>query len=380
MKNLKKLCAVGMLLAVSCIIASCSSEATHELVVDVNISDVIVNEARNPNDKEFKEVYDATLKSYKKKKGDFIEMFFSKAEELNPERPFVLYFKTNSELKMSASDEDVKEHFVSQKEFCLAATKEILSARLDRLGVLGVAYAKLDYKKEQVLIGISGDADENYLRRIVQSQGNLEFFEVFKSAELGGVLSEAISVDSQDDDPNTSALSKIRVYGDLFIVSVSDKAKVDKALKKKDVIVVFPSSLKFMWGDTPIELGKGEGKKFVLYPCKIPLNGRARVDASCVKEARLGQDSEAGRITIDITMTMEGSDKWEQMTTENVDRVIAMTMEGVVFSAPHVINVITGGTTQISGSFTEEEAKEIVAIFNAGYLPVGCLFNKLRKL
>lgn len=355
--------------AIISIMVSCSSPATHELVVDVNVSDVLMNEVRNPNKKEFKEVYNATMDSHKKKKGDFIEMFFIKAKELNPGTPFIRYFKTDSGLSMSSSDEEVKEHFIELRETSLDIVKEILSVRLDNLGV---TYAKVDSKKAQVKFGLSGAVDENKLRRLVQTSGNLQFFEMYRSEEIIGAWMNAASTNN--------SLKKVQSYGPFFFVSRAHKNEVDRAIKSKEIQDLFPRNLKCMWGYEVTENQDSGEKGYLLYLCKIPDNGRAFVDGSDVKGAVSGVDSSSGASTVDVTMTQEGSDKWAKMTTRNIDRSIAIVVSEKVMSAPNVINAITGGTTQISGSFSPEEAEELAHIISIGNLPVGCLFNKLKKL
>ena len=71
-----------------------------------------------------------------------------------------------------------------------------------------------------------------------------------------------------------------------------------------------------------------------------------------------------GEITINLSMTDAGADVWSRMTSENVGRIIAITINDVVYSAPVVRTAITGGNTQISGNFTFDEANELVELLN----------------
>jgi SecD/SecF fusion protein len=68
------------------------------------------------------------------------------------------------------------------------------------------------------------------------------------------------------------------------------------------------------------------------------------------------------------------------MTTENKDRIIAISMDSVVYSAPRVINPITTGRTQISGSFTFQEAEDLAGLLNGGALPAPCVIKELQKV
>ena len=64
-------------------------------------------------------------------------------------------------------------------------------------------------------------------------------------------------------------------------------------------------------------------------------------------------------------MSEDGQYIWADMTSANVGRIIAITMDNKVYSAPRVMNAITEGNTQISGSFSAEEAVNLAARINA---------------
>jgi len=66
----------------------------------------------------------------------------------------------------------------------------------------------------------------------------------------------------------------------------------------------------------------------------------------------------------------EGSDIFEDLTSSNIGKPIAIYIDNVLISAPVVQDAISGGNAQISGQFTVPEAKELVRNLNAGALPV----------
>ena len=99
-----------------------------------------------------------------------------------------------------------------------------------------------------------------------------------------------------------------------------------------------------------------------------------------IKNASTGYDQNEGKITVDLQMTEEGADKWSQMTQENTGRVISITMDDVVYSAPRVNEAIKGGRTQISGSFSINEAKDLSGLLNGGALPAPCVIKEQTKV
>ena len=73
---------------------------------------------------------------------------------------------------------------------------------------------------------------------------------------------------------------------------------------------------------------------------------------------------------IDFTLTSEGSKTFADVTTNLVNRQLAIIVDDVVISAPTVEGAITGGSGVITGSFTEARAKDLSTQLNAGALPV----------
>jgi protein-export membrane protein SecD len=73
---------------------------------------------------------------------------------------------------------------------------------------------------------------------------------------------------------------------------------------------------------------------------------------------------------IGLKFNKEGADLFEKITTENVDKTIAIYLDGILVSAPRVNQAISGGSAIIEGNFTIEEAKETVGRLNSGALPI----------
>ena len=117
-----------------------------------------------------------------------------------------------------------------------------------------------------------------------------------------------------------------------------------------------------------------------MYACRIPENGKARVNGSHIARASQGYDQVAGDITVDLSMNDEGMEQWSRMTSENINRLVAITMDNVVYSAPQVRGAINQGNTQISGSFTFDEANDLAGLLNGGALPAPLVIEEKTKV
>ncbi len=89
-----------------------------------------------------------------------------------------------------------------------------------------------------------------------------------------------------------------------------------------------------------------------------------------LKTANVVYDSQTGKPAISLQFTKEGGDKFAQITGRNIRRELPIILDDQVISAPVVQQQITGGSAQISGTFTIDQAKQLSVQLNAGALPV----------
>jgi SecD/SecF fusion protein len=73
-----------------------------------------------------------------------------------------------------------------------------------------------------------------------------------------------------------------------------------------------------------------------------------------------------------MTMNAEGAKTWARMTKDNIGKSIAISLDGYIYSFPTVNGEITGGSSQITGNFTVEEAKDLANTLKSGKMPAPC--------
>jgi len=89
-----------------------------------------------------------------------------------------------------------------------------------------------------------------------------------------------------------------------------------------------------------------------------------------LKRATLGFNQTTGSPEIFLEFNDEGAEFFEKITEKNIGSPVAVFLDGVPISIPTVQERITGGSAQITGRFTQEEARGLVRRFNAGALPI----------
>ncbi|MCI8646671.1 MAG: protein translocase subunit SecD [Firmicutes bacterium] len=124
------------------------------------------------------------------------------------------------------------------------------------------------------------------------------------------------------------------------------------------------------------QIGKTAQLQFAL------ADGTIVLDGSNVKDATTGT-AEDGGYAVNLQFDSEGADKFADATSKAYEGSVTSSYEGVqnnaimillddqIISAPGVRSgPITGGSCEISGSFTQEEAKNLAALIRGGALPV----------
>lgn len=87
-------------------------------------------------------------------------------------------------------------------------------------------------------------------------------------------------------------------------------------------------------------------------------------------QATLIFDSNSGKPGVGLEFTDEGARKFTEITKRNIGKPVAIVIDQDIISAPVVQAEITGGSAQITGDFTLDEAKNLSIQLNAGALPV----------
>lgn len=82
------------------------------------------------------------------------------------------------------------------------------------------------------------------------------------------------------------------------------------------------------------------------------------------------QGGVAGEPIVLVNFDSEGNERFQTLTRENTGEILAIFLDGNPISTPVIREEISGGTAQISGGFTPEEARVLVRDLNFGALPV----------
>lgn len=92
------------------------------------------------------------------------------------------------------------------------------------------------------------------------------------------------------------------------------------------------------------------------------------LDGSMLLDAKVGFDHNNESV-INFTLNSEGAQIFGDFTGKSVGKRLAIVLDGKVYSAPVIRERIGGGSGQISGGFTVEEASDLAIALRSGALP-----------
>ena len=149
--------------------------------------------------------------------------------------------------------------------------------------------------------------------------------------------------------------------------SIKDTSLVNQYLRMSKIKALF-SNIKFLWTFKAIDKEEQFLQLIAIHITrkdgKSPLYGDIITDARVVYEQQGG-----GTPQISMNMTADASIEWKHLTHDNVGKSVAIVLDNSVYSFPTVQNEISGGSSSITGNFTQDEAKDLVNILKAGKLP-----------
>ncbi len=377
------------------------------VTMDVSLEGLIKSLSNNPKDPQLLNALAEATRLKQNSDADYITLFRDAFKKQNPSANLSSIFAgAGKNIKVTDSDDKVTEEIRTIAKGAINQTYKILLKRIDKFGV-AQPNINLDENKGIITVELAGVQDAERVRKLLQSSANLQFWEVYNIGEIGKNIEDAdkalqnylngVTPDTSKTVADTSKsvkdttknvltkndkplINTIRFIGSqqdkngkqlyssaIASLELKDTAKANQYLNLDVVKNNFPANLKFLYGIE--EKDAKSSKKFVsLYAIKtIPGSEKAKLEGEGVEEASQQYD-ERSRPAVKMQMTPAGSRTWAKLTTDNVGKPIAIVLDDIVYSAPNVIGPIEGGSSEISGSFTVDEAQDLANILKSGKL------------
>ena len=347
-------------------------------------------------------------------RNDFITLFAEAWEETSNGMPLAQIFGTyemRDQIGPESTDEQVIEVIRAESESAISNSFNVLRNRIDRFGVTQPNIQKLG-NSGRILVELPGVKEPERVRKLLQGTASLEFWATYTNEEIEGYLAEANSVLAQilSAEEETPAVEETAeaAEGDLLAEELkqaendaaaeaelikqnplfallqpsgarghacigyahyADTAQINKYLAMSQIKQLFPPEFKPMWTVKASAMDPNENI-FELVAIKASSrDGKAPLDGGAVTDARVQYGNTGASPEVSMTMNAEGANVWARMTKDNIGRQIAIVLDGMVYSYPNVQSEISGGSSQITGQFTLEEAEDLANVLKSGKLP-----------
>ena len=381
------------------------------VVLEIEAAQVLASLA-NTDDPQFNQALKETVQENRRgSSSDFITLFQQNYESINPDGNLANIYSITMSDRVSPAATNAQVVSVLRQELASVADNSfnVLATRIDRFGVVAPNIQRLD-RAERILVELPGITEPERVRNLLQGSANLEFWKTYNVNELGVYFNELNSRSSdyaaakrtnQTDSAviETDSVSETAVdlvpaiideYGEekkividrsfveyfnepyfamggiagavVGTASKLDTAAVNYLLTRyKDI---FPADARFKWGFKSVD---ERDTYFELYALKGDGSSRGpALTGDAVINARADQGQQGSAWEVSMTMNSSGASRWATITGAEVDKSIAILLDGYVYSAPRVDDRIEGGRSSITGNFSSQEAQDLENVLKSG--------------
>jgi SecD/SecF fusion protein len=401
------------------------------VMLEVSVPELVTALSNNSTNALFIEAMRVAKSNLSPSKTDFISLFGEAWDQVAPGQRMSQVFGTyemRDRVKPETSNSDVLKVIREESESAISNSFNVLRNRIRRFGVTQPNIQKIG-TTGRILVELPGVKEPARVRKLLQGTASLEFWETYENQEVYPYLIEvnrtvkemldalkepvastvsenltesAVTETSAADTVKSEAealLSQIKAEDSLSVADAMlaeqnplffalnpnvhqgqlipgpcvgrahyrDTAKIGVWLRSTQVQSILPADLKLMWTVKPVD---NAGVIFELIAIKATTrDGKAPLDGGVVTDANKSFGNTSGSPEVDMAMNAEGSRIWANMTANNIGKCIAIVLDGMVYSYPRVNSEITGGRSQISGTFTVTEADDLANVLKSGKLP-----------
>ena len=388
------------------------------VILQISVKDILVGLANESKDPTFRKALSDAEELQKDSQNTYLEDFFVAFETIDAEAklasPDIFANRTLSdEITFNMSNDEVKPILSAKIDESIISAFEVLRKRIDKFGVTQPNIQRIG-TSGRILVELPGAKEVERVKGLLQSTAQLEFWDAYKGDEFGSflfqaneVLKEVVQTSAEEETTTETEADAISdIIGDtdaetgedgtvnplidlirapgysggpvLASFEAKDQQKVSEYLNNPKVRALLSPEqryVKFVWGIPQIQQTNEEDTQSIelveLYALKGNRENKPQLSGAVITDARQSYQQN-GNPSVSMQMNLKGAKIWEQMTGNafNTGGQIAIVLDDIVYSAPGVTSgPIAGGNSEISGSFTLNEAVDLANVLRAGKLP-----------
>ena len=378
-------------------------------ILQISVKDILKSLSNESNDPIFNKALNDAEEMQKNSQNTYLEDFFIAFDNIKGDQklasPDIFANRTLSEeINFNMTDDEVRPILERKIDESIESALQVLRKRVDPDGLLSPVIQRMG-NSARILFELPGARDVERIKKLLQGTAQLEFWDAFKGEEFNSFLFQANEVlkskNSQKISSEEKQLSEVEELlgsdndsiaiesnplidlikpgpayaGGPIIASFDNKDKnlISQYLSSQEIrSLLLPSQryAKFLWG---IPIISEDGSEIVnLYALKGNRENKPQLSGAVITDASQGFQIDGITPSVSMQMNSTGAKIWEEMTGNafNQGSQIAIVLDDIVYSAPGVTSgPISGGNSEISGSFTIQEAQDLANVLRAGKLP-----------
>ncbi len=360
-------------------------------------TDALIRELATDADQTFEEVLTAARVLSDETGNSIIDAFVMEFERRDPDARLSRYFRdSDAGITRRSTNAEVSQYLLDQADNAINRAISIIRDRVDRYGVTEPSIQKQGTRR--VVVELPGIDDPERVRNLLRGTARLEFHLMAEPEELLRSLEQVIAhynvqvsitmvedeeeddaeTDStfaaedlfdelEEDEPTNPLLEVMQPVGQgvrFGLVSEQDTARVSELLSVAAVREALPIGVDLLYDAKPAGLTEDGLEMYYV----LGVRDQIELSGEVITSARVDFDA-LNLPEVTMVMNSEGSRTWARLTGANVNKNIAIVLDGVVYSYPTVINRIVGGRSSITGLDSREEAQDVVTVLMSGALP-----------
>ncbi|MBT6636221.1 MAG: protein translocase subunit SecDF [Flavobacteriaceae bacterium] len=381
-------------------------------ILQISVNDILKSLSNNSTDPIFNKALSDAEEMQKNSQNTYLEDFFIAFDNIKGDGKLAspdIFANRNlsEEITFNMSDEEVRVILEKKIDESIESALQVLRKRVDPDGLLSPVIQRIG-SSARILFELPGAKDVERIKKLLQGTAQLEFWDAFKGEEFINFIVQANEVvknieDSSDEslvdsvqDEEVSEIEEllgsetqvdsivnpildlIRGQGYpggpiIFSFDTRGKDEISKYLSLPEVRSLLSTEqryVKFLWGITEVD---DEGNEYSeLYALKGNRENKPLLNGSVITDARQSFGMDGISPTVSMQMNSKGAKIWEKMTGDAFSQgsQIAIVLDDIIYSAPGVTTgPISGGNSEISGSFDTAEAIDLANVLRAGKLP-----------
>jgi SecD/SecF fusion protein len=378
------------------------------VTLQISVKDILKGLADNTRNPVFNKALADADEASKSSDDTYLELFFDAFDDIKGDTklasPDIFANKgLSDEINFQMGDEEVKPIIRRKIDESIVSAFEVLRERIDGFGVTQPNIQR-EGSSGRILVELPGARDIARAQDLLSSTAQLEFWQTYEpgnqslinffiqaNEKLKEIVGDTAIVEQKEASEIDSLLSdvaqdtldlagernplfeKLQLNGPGYAIGVAairDTAEIGSWLKMPAIRRLLPSDVqftRFMW-----ERPSQGSEVAALYALRSNREGVPRISGDVVSDAR-SQFDQFNRPAVGMDMNVRGAQLWEELTNEaNLNNTgIAIVLDNKVYTAPGVSSVggISGGSSEITGTFTVNETKDIANVLRAGKLP-----------